>query len=129
VTAPRSIGLSPNMYKRPARLLVAARTDDGRADTVARLAHEHDLARWLEIRTAASMEKLRWDDLEWADLLVAVDGEAAGAVPTKRPETCRLKRWHLPEAGSPSLEVAVASALSCMAGGMRMLARLDADER
>jgi len=117
------------MYKRPARLLVAARTDDGRADTVARLAQKHDLAQWVEIRTAASMEHLHWDDLEWADLLVAVDGEAAGAVPVQRPETCRVKRWHLPEAGSASLEVAVASALSCMAGGMRMLARVDADER
>jgi hypothetical protein len=117
------------MYKRPARLLVAARTDDGRADTVARLARKHDLAQWVEIRTAASMEHLHWDDLEWADLLVAVDGEAAGAVPVQRPETCRVKRWHLPEAGSASLEVAVASALGCMTGGMRMLARVDADER
>jgi len=115
------------MYKRPARLLVAALTDDGRAGVVARLARTWEVAQWLEVRAAESMHGLRRTDLEWADLLVAVDGEAARAVPEDRPETCRVKRWHLPAAGALSLEVAAASALNCVAGGMRMLARLDAE--
>jgi hypothetical protein len=65
------------MYKRPARVLVAALDDDGRADYVARLAANPALSKWLEVRPTASMRHLNPDDLHWADLLVALDGAAA----------------------------------------------------
>ena len=116
------------MYKRRARLLVAAVEDDGRARMVGDLARQPTLSDWLEVRPAQSMRDLRPADLEWADLLVAVDAAAAREFPAKRPVTCRLKRWHLPAAGSPGAEAAAALALHCMVGGMRMLSRLDADE-
>ncbi|TVP90022.1 MAG: precorrin-3B synthase [Thioalkalivibrio sp.] len=116
------------MYKRPARLLVAAVTDDGRARLVKDVAGEPALAEWLEVRPARSMEDLRREDLEWADLLVAVDAEAAEGFPAQRPVNCRLKRWALPPAGSPDVEAAALLALQCMAGGMRMLSRMDAED-
>lgn len=116
------------MYKRPARLLVAAVDDDGRARMVRDLARQPTLSDWLEVRPARSMGDLRPEDLEWADLLVAVDAAAAGEFPAQRPVNCRLKRWHLPAAGSPGAEAAAALALHCMVGGMRMLSRMDADE-
>ena len=116
------------MYKRPARLLVAAVDDDGRARMVRDLARQPTLSDWLEVRPARSMGELRPEDLEWADLLVAVDAAAAGEFPAQRPVHCRLKRWHLPAAGSPGAEAAAALALHCMVGGMRMLSRMDADE-
>ncbi|AGA32246.1 precorrin-3B synthase [Thioalkalivibrio nitratireducens DSM 14787] len=114
------------MYKRPARLLVAALTDDGRARLVERFARRPVLAQWLEVRSAASMHRLDATDLEWADLLVAVDDAAARAFPRERPATCQLRRWRLPAAGVPGVEAAAASALNCIVGGMRMLARMDA---
>jgi len=116
------------MYKRRARLLVVAVDDDGRAHMVRDLALQPPLSDWLEVRPAPSMRDLRPDDLEWADLLVAVDAAAAGEFPGKRPVNCRLKRWHLPASGSPGVEAAAAMALHCMVGGMRMLSRLDAEE-
>ncbi|MBS0003525.1 MAG: precorrin-3B synthase [Thioalkalivibrio sp.] len=116
------------MYKRPARLLVAAATDDGRAQVVKELAAEPALAEWLEVRPARSMHDLRREDLEWADLLVAVDTEAAREFPAERPANCRLKRWALPQAGSPDVEAAALLALQCMVGGMRMLSRMDAED-
>lgn len=116
------------MYKRRARLLVAAVEDDGRALTVQKLAGQPTLSDWLEVRPASSMRDLRPEDLEWADLLVAADAAAAADFPEQRPPTCRLKRWHLPAAGSPGVEATAALALHCMVGGMRMLARLDADD-
>jgi len=116
------------MYKRRARLLVAAVEDDGRARMVRDLALQPTLSDWLEVRPARSMRDLRQEDLEWADLLVAVDAAAAGEFPAKRPINCRLKRWHLPASGSPGVEAAAALALHCMVGGMRMLSRMDAEE-
>nr|WP_296747780.1 precorrin-3B synthase [Thioalkalivibrio sp.] len=113
------------MYKRPARVLVAALDDDGRADYVARLAANPALSKWLEVRPTASMRQLNPDDLHWADLLVAVDGAAAQALPAEHPSTCRLKRWDLPPADSPDLPAAVGAALFVMIGGMRMLSRVD----
>ena len=116
------------MYKRRARLLVASVDDDGRALMVQTLAGQPALSDWLEVRPALSMRDLRTEDLEWADLLVALDAAAAADFPSQRPATCRLKRWHLPASGSPGVEAAAALALHCMAGGMRMLARMDAEE-
>jgi hypothetical protein len=116
------------MYKRPARLLVAALDDDGRADVVARLAANPLLAEWMEVRPAASVTRLDPDDLAWADLLVALDGAAARALPGQPPPACRMKRLHLPPAGTPGLEAAAATALNCMVGGMRMLSRMDTSE-
>jgi hypothetical protein len=116
------------VYKRRARLLVAAVDDDGRARLVRELARQPALSEWLEVRSARSMRHLRQEDLEWADLLVAVDAAAAAEFPADRPVTCRLKRWHLPASGSPEVEAAAALALQCMVGGMRMLSRMDADE-
>lgn len=116
------------MYKRPARLLVAAAIDDGRAQVVKDLAEEPALAEWLEVRPARSMRDLRRKDLEWADLLVAVDSEAARGFPAERPVSCRLKRWELPQAGSPDVEASALRALQCMVGGMRMLSRMDAED-
>jgi hypothetical protein len=116
------------MYKRPARLLVAALEDDGRADVVARLAANPVVAEWMEVRPAASVMQLDPEDLAWADLLVALDGAAARAFPGQHPPTCRMKRLHLPPAGTPGLEAAAATALNCMVGGMRMLSRMDAPE-
>ena len=113
------------MYKRPARVLVAALDDDGRADYVARLAANPALSKWLEVRPTASMRQLNPDDLHWADLLVAVDGAAAQALPAEHPSTCRLKRWDLPPADSPDLPAAGGAALFVMIGGMRMLSRVD----
>jgi|GEM_PF-1131088 len=115
------------MYKRPARVLVAALDDDGRAAYVARLATNPALSKFLEIRPAASMRHLNPDDLHWADLLVALDGAAAAALPAEHPSTCRLKRWILPPADSPDLPDAVGAAMFSMIGGMRMLSRVDAD--
>ncbi len=115
------------MFKRPARLLVAALTDDGRARGVARLAQQSAFADWLEVRPAASMRTLAKEDLAWADLLIAVDPQSATAVPEQRPPTCRLSRWALPHADAPDLETAVTTTLNCMVGGMRMLARLDSE--
>ncbi len=116
------------MYKRPARLLVAAVRDDGRAQVVKDLAGEPALAEWLEVRPARSIYDLRREDLEWADLLVAVDAEAARGFPAERPVNCRLKRWELPSAGSTDVEAAALQALQCMVGGMRMLSRMDAED-
>jgi hypothetical protein len=114
------------MFKRPARLLVAARSDDGRARTVARLAAQPAWAPWLEVRPGASLQELEPRDLEWADLLIALDRHCAPYIPERRPASCRLSRWNLPPADAPDLEAAVARALDGMVGGMRMLARLDA---
>ncbi len=116
------------MYKRPARLLVAAVREDGRAQVVKDLAGEPALAEWLEVRPARSIYDLRREDLEWADLLVAVDAEAARGFPAERPVNCRLKRWELPSAGSTDVEAAALQALQCMVGGMRMLSRMDAED-
>jgi len=116
------------MYKRPARVVVAALDDDGRADYVARLAANPALSRFLEIRPAASMRQLNPDDLHWADLLVALDGAAAEALPAEHPSTCRLKRWVLPPADSPDLPDAVGAAMFSLIGGMRMLSRMDEDD-
>jgi hypothetical protein len=113
------------MYKRPARVLVAALDDDGRADFVARLAANPALSRFLEVRPAASMRRLNPDDLHWADLLVALDRAAAEALPAEHPPTCRLKCWELPPADSPDLADAVGAAMFSMIGGMRMLSRVD----
>lgn len=113
------------MYKRPARLLVAAVSDDGRARRIAELAGQPALATWLEVRPARSMRALTVDDLEWADLLVAVDAAAALECPLERPVTCRLKRWRLPPVASSDFEAEAMAALRGMAGGMRMLARVD----
>jgi len=113
------------MYKRPARVLVAALDDDGRAGYVARLAANPALSKWLEVRPAASMRCLHPDDLLWADLLVALDGAAAQVLPAEHPATCRLKRWELPPADSPDLSAAVGAAMFAMIGGMRMLSRVD----
>ncbi|MFO8004398.1 precorrin-3B synthase [Thioalkalivibrio sp.] len=116
------------MYKRPARVLVAALDDDGRAAFVAQWAADPALSRWLEVRPAGSMRQLNPDDLHWADLLVALDAAAAQALPAERPSSCRLKRWSLPPADSPDLPGAVAAAIFSMIGGMRMLSRVDEDD-
>ena len=116
------------MYKRRARLLVAAVEDDGRARVVQELAQKPPFAEWLEVRATASMRALNPEDLAWSDLLVAVDAPAAAEFPAQRPATCRLKRWHLPAAGGPGVEAAAALALHCMVGGMRMLSRMDAED-
>ena len=123
------------MFKRRARLLVAAAGDDGRADRVAELAaQERDVADWLEVRPRPAMGELAREDLAWADLLVAVDAEAAEAMPAGRPPGCRPKYWHLPPAdvlqdAPATFDEATHSALTCMAGGMRMLARMDAEDQ
>jgi len=101
---------------------------DGRAQVVKDLAGEPALAEWLEVRPARSIYDLRREDLEWADLLVAVDAEAARGFPAERPVNCRLKRWELPSAGSTDVEAAALQALQCMVGGMRMLSRMDAED-
>lgn len=116
------------MYKRPARVLVAALDDDGRAALVARLAANPALSKWLEVRPASSLRQLSPDDLRWADLLVALDAAAAQALPAEHPSLCRLKRWSLPPADSPDLPAAVGAAMSSMIAGMRMLSRVDEDD-
>ena len=116
-----------SMYKRPARLLIAALSDDGRARTVARLATAPATARWIEARSTASIRQLTPDDLDWADLVVAVDSAAASALPASVTLNRRLKTWDLPPAGSPGVEGAAVAALNGMINGMRMLSRMDDD--
>lgn len=114
------------MYKRRARLLVAAATDDGRARRVVELAADPALAEWLELRAAPAMAALEPEALAWGDLLVAVDDVAAREMPRERPGTCRPKYWQLPARTGAAFDAAALEALRCMAGGMRMLARMDA---
>lgn len=122
------------MFKRRARLLVAACEDDGRAGRVAELAaQDPGVSEWLEVCPRPAMGQLAHEDLEWADLLVAVDREAAAIMPGERPPGCRPKYWQLPpadilQARAAEFDDAARSALTCMAGGMRMLARMDADD-
>ncbi|WP_018935904.1 hypothetical protein [Thioalkalivibrio sp. ALJ24] len=126
------------MFKRRAHLLVAAAGNDGRAARVAELAElaeqDGDVAEWLEVRPRPAMGELAREDLEWADLLVAVDAEAAKDMPAGRPPGCRPKYWQLPPASvlqddPATFDEATHSALACMAGGMRMLARMDAEDQ
>jgi len=113
------------MYKRRARLLVAAATDDGRARRVVELAADPELAAWLELRAAPAMAGLEPEALARADLLVALDDTAARQMPCERPATCRPKYWQLPARPGADFDAAALEALRCMAGGMRMLARMD----
>ncbi len=115
------------MYKRPARIVIAAIVDDGRARMVARLASAPAMTRWIQARSAASICRLSPEDFDWADLVVAVDSAAANAFPAAHAGKHRLTTWNLPPAGSPDVEGAAIAALSGMIGGMRMLSRMDED--
>ena len=116
------------MFKRRARLLVAAERPDGRAARVAELAGAAELEDWIEVRPARAMAEVARGDLDWADLLVAVDEQAARAMPAGRPATCRPKYWRLPGETGADFDLQTLEALRCMVGGMRMLARVDADD-
>ncbi len=116
------------MFKRRARLLVASERPDGRAARVAELAAAAEFEDWIEVRPARAMGALTDDHLAWADLLVAVDTAAARAMPEHRPATCRPKYWRLPAETGAELDLQALEALRCMVGGMRMLARVDAED-
>ncbi|ADC70745.1 precorrin-3B synthase [Thioalkalivibrio sp. K90mix] len=116
------------MFKRRARLLVAAERPDGRASRVAELAAAAEFEDWIEVHPARAMAEVRPEELAWADLLVAVDEPAARAMPAERPATCRPKYWRLPSETGADFDLQTLEALRCMVGGMRMLARVDADE-
>jgi hypothetical protein len=116
------------MFKRRARLLVAGVGPDGRAARVAELARADEFQDWLEVRVGRSMADLTPDDLGWPDLLVAVDAAAAEAMPMECPASCRPKFWHLPEQTGAHFDMQTLDALRCMVGGMRLLARVDADD-
>ncbi|WP_026340631.1 hypothetical protein [Thioalkalivibrio sp. ALJT] len=113
------------MYKRRARLLVAAAGPDGRAARVAELAAAGEFRDWIEVRPAPAMAAVTEADLAWGDLLVAVDTAAARAMPAQRPATCRPKYWQLPADTGMAFDRQAQEALRCMVGGMRMLARVD----
>lgn len=116
------------MFKRRARLLVAAERPDGRAARVAELAGAAEFEDWIEVRPARAMAEVAREELDWADLLVAVDAPAADAMPGDRPGTCRPKYWRLPAETGADFDLQTVEALRCMVGGMRMLARVDAND-
>ena len=116
------------MYKRRARLLVAAERPDGRAVRVAELAAAAEFEDWIEVRPARAMAEVTDADMAWADLLVAVDTAAARVMPAHRPATCRPKYWQLPGETGADFDLQTLEALRCMVGGMRMLARVDAED-
>ncbi|WP_018144601.1 MULTISPECIES: hypothetical protein [unclassified Thioalkalivibrio] len=116
------------MFKRRARLLVAAERADGRAARVAELAAADAFEDWIEVRPARIMGGVTAEDLAWADLLVAVDAAAARAMPAERPATCRPKYWTLPGETGAAFDLQTLEVLRCMVGGMRMLARVDAED-
>ncbi|MFO7955254.1 precorrin-3B synthase [Thioalkalivibrio sp.] len=116
------------MFKRRARLLVAAERPDGRAARVAELAGAAEFEDWIEVCPARAMAEITQEDLDWADLLVAVDAAAARGMPAVRPATCRPKYWRLPGETGADFDLQTLEALRCMVGGMRMLARMDAED-
>jgi hypothetical protein len=68
--------------------------------------------------------------LEWADLVVMLDPETREACPPVPPGT-RAKPWSLPapgEIGLAELRDDLRERITCMIGGMRMLARVDAGD-
>ncbi|WP_024327744.1 hypothetical protein [Thioalkalivibrio sp. AKL19] len=116
------------MFKRRAHLLVAAERPDGRAARVAELAAAAEFEDWIEVRPARAMAEVADEDLAWADLLVAVDAAAGRAMPAERPAACRPKYWKLPGETGAAFDLQTLEALRCMVGGMRMLARVDAED-
>lgn len=116
------------MFKRRARLLVAAVRPDGRAARVVELGAAAEFEDWIEVRPARAMSEVTDEDLAWADLLVAVDAAAAHLMPADRPATCRPKYWGLPAETGADFDLQTVDALRCMVGGMRMLARVDTDD-
>lgn len=140
------------MYKRRARILFVAETGSPRGDWVAQLAnlaqHEflaarsaalapvdppEDIIKELVIQgfdiQSARAPLLRPDDLEWADLILTLD-EVARRHVARSMSGKPAKHWSPAEEGDiQALIDDVVSRLKSMAGGMRMLARVDADEQ
>lgn len=140
------------MYKRKARVLFLSQANDCRGLLAERLAG-HLGGEWLEARSAGLAmhppdprvagalagfgldapppggRAVTAEDLTWADLVVSLD-EPARAVPL--PAGTRGKHWPLPAApalgGLDALREEIARRITAMVGGMRMLARMDADE-
>lgn len=140
------------LYKRPARVLFLSREDRCRgllAQAWAKTLGGH----WLEARSAglhpaaeadprlASVlnadgasaeglhpEALAADMLAWADLLVSLDSEARTHL-TTLANGIPLKHWDLPDEDDlETLSRTIRRRVEQMIGGLRMLARMDADD-
>jgi hypothetical protein len=112
------------MYKRPARVLFLSVSGPALATRIAEQATA-GYPDFLEARAAGAEGGPTRDELDWADLLVTLDDAARRRVVSSAPDK-PSRAWNLFAADEATWPDQVERELSSMAGGMRMLARLDA---
>lgn len=106
------------MYKRRARIIFCSIRRVGLASKARQLAVELG-AQWLEADAATTIELLRPEQLQWADLVVTLGTDRA--ISLELPSHVRHSHWQMATADDDILRERIEG----MIGGLRMLSRLD----